>query len=50
MFFAIAVGVLLGMFLFCRRLGWNFDAVFPFMPVIEIAVFAWLLWTNRKEV
>lgn len=50
MFFVLAVGVLMGVFAFCRRYGWDFDAVFPFLPVIEIAVFGGLLWGSRNRI
>ncbi|HLO76519.1 MAG TPA: hypothetical protein VK196_08700 [Magnetospirillum sp.] len=45
--FAIAWVPLFFLFAFCRRHGWDFDAVTLALPLIEVVVFVYLLWTFR---
>ncbi|MBF0324222.1 MAG: hypothetical protein HQL42_04045 [Alphaproteobacteria bacterium] len=48
MCFAIAWVPLFFLFAFCRRHGWDFDTIVLALPLLEAAVFAYLVW-NYKD-
>lgn len=48
MLFAVAMAVLLVLFAFCRRHGWDFDTIVLALPLIEAAAFAFL-FANRRD-
>jgi len=49
MFFAVAMSVLIVLFAFCRRHGWDFDSAILALPLLEAAVFAYLIWTFKDS-
>lgn len=48
MCWAVAFAVLIVLFAASRRHGWDMDSMVVFLPALEVAVFAYLIWTFKN--